>query len=457
MLMHTNMKSMKRFLLFRCVVLLLPFWLTQAVAQDTQPAATSVSVIPAAFLDDAATVLLKAWIAEEYPSVADPRLSDWQRVTLLRDWTHRHIDWASESALLETTPGVNIQNKSAAELFAIFKSDGGGVWCGGAAITLRKLYEAYGYEAVTLDAGFPGTPATHVVTIVRIKTRDGLVLSLQDPTFNHTYVNENRSPIDVVEMMDLLAAGQGNSIYTEAGPCARIDLIVDPKDEASFLEQTALLKTTNEVTTLPNGRWKFKSRRPLAQFMTGEIAALFHEKGYPPQLRYIFLHPLGTTGSADEDFDRLASRIVVHVDDTVELPPPQISEGSHAVAQVLSAEEATYVADNVKWLDTSLVVSGRAENRFTYLVRFLPVVVTQPRDVVFEGELKTGGITIGVVKDGQWSARHSVNKPGAFHSLLKVEEPGEYTLIIANNIIAGPVVNEAIVRMIGWSEESPTP
>ncbi|MCE9590352.1 MAG: hypothetical protein K8S99_07495 [Planctomycetes bacterium] len=428
-------------------------WTAIAPAQTTAPATQPTAPVK----DDTATSLLKAWIAEECPTLNDARTTDWERVSLLRDWAHRHLDWASPSALLESDANFNIQNRSAADLFAIYQTDRGGVWCGGAAVTLRKLYEAYGLEAVTLDCGFPDSQTTHVMTIVKVNHKGKALLVLEDPTFNYTYIDGKGEPADVVDLMESIKKKEDGRYFVRMGPIANLDFLVDPKDVEKLRNRTAWINRITEKTTLPDGRWKFRVRMTVEEYMVGPVAEAFRSHGYPLQLRYLLLHPLWIAGSADSDFDRLAAHITPATT-TVGPADTQPADGSkHLIAQVLKRADAAFLASNVAWRDDGLMASGRAENRYTYLATFAPTVLGGPRELVVQGELTSGGVTVGVTRDGQWYSRMNIMTPGPFHSAITITEPGVYTVIVANNLVSGPVQNEFKITAIGWSAETPQP
>lgn len=408
-----------------------------------QESATFAPPEPSHERDDTATILLKAWIASELPEIEESHTTDWQRVTLLRDWTHRHMDWATSSARLEVQPGFNFAERTAADLFALFLNDQGGVYCGGAAITLQKLYEAYGYEAATLDNGFPETHTTHVVTVVKIRHGDHTLLSVQDPTFNESYVWADGEPADVIEMIECMEKRDDNSFKPSVGVAATIDLLLDMNDKDRFSNED-WQQMTKDAVPITGGLYKAPHTMQTAeQFMNGLAVKEFQAHGYPAKLHYLLLHPLSVSGSTDEDFDRLAMRIEPVGPGVVSTTP---------IATRLKSEQAEYLAANASWTDDGLTVTGPAAGRYTYLVTFQPVRIDSPRELIIEGEIIRGGILFGVTRDGAWHRQMTIRRPGAFRSSITVDEPGVYTVIISNHLVRGPMANEATIHAIGWSQ-----
>lgn len=403
---------------------------------------------------DSATTLLKAWIAQEFPRMTEQGLTDWERVGMLRAFTHRNMDWASPGALLEADRTFHIQKATAPELFSLFRTNRGGVKCGGAAVTLRKLYELYGYQAVTLDTGFPGTRATHVVVVVKLENGDNTILSVQDPTFNRSYTLDDNRPADVIEMMDAFLNGEQPVVQPTKEDVAVIDVIVAPHDAQDTRVMRELgLDSTDTSRLLPDGRLLFRQARPPRLFLDMHASRVLIEHGLPPRLEQLLTRPLHISGSADPAFDVLAQRIKPGAAKLDDIPDAATTVIIRPVTRLLTADDAAFIASNARWRDTAIICSGRAENRYTYVVSFLPMTLVKPREVIFEGDLTSGGITVGVTKDNQWHTRVDITTPRAFRSSLTIKEPGIYTLIVANNITTGPVVNEFVLRVIGWSDE----
>lgn len=440
---------------FLAVLLLWPVSLVAQVAEvRSQTAVVANATARTTGHPDSATTLLKAWVAQEFPRMTEAGLSDWERVGMLRAFTHRNMDWASPGALLEADHHFDIHKASAPELFALFRTNRGGVKCGGAAVTLRKLLELYGYQAVTLDTGFPGTRATHVVVVVKIKCGDKTILSVQDPTFNRSYTLDGNRPADVNEMIDAFLNGEQPVVQPTKEDVAVMDVIVTPQDAQDTRVMRELgLDSTDAFRSLPDGRLLFRQARPPRLFIDMHASRVLIEHGLPPLLERLLTRPLHVSGSADPAFDALASRIkpgTEKLDDVQDATP---TVHIRPIARLLTPDDAAFIASNAVWRDTAIVCSGRAENRYTYVVSFQPMTLVRSREVIFEGDLSSGGITVGVTKDNQWHTRVDITTPGAFRSSLTINQPGIYTLIVANNITTGPVVNEFVLRVIGWSDE----
>lgn len=99
---------------------------------------------------------------------------------------------------------------SASEIYYdVFKSGQKGVYCGGAAVFLTKLYHLLGITAFTIDTGVAGTLLTHVTTVVVDNNGDTKSYYIFDPTFNLTFINEDTGKFaNLFEILHALKNGQ---------------------------------------------------------------------------------------------------------------------------------------------------------------------------------------------------------------------------------------------------------
>ena len=112
---------------------------------------------------------LRASVYKEYPRL-DPRarhseqLDDWDKVRMLREYSHRHTCYVTSSQTAAYEAGMEIVSQqksdrlSLKEAYESLSEGKGGVLCGGQAAMLRSLYHAFGYDAWALGHGF--RPAT---------------------------------------------------------------------------------------------------------------------------------------------------------------------------------------------------------------------------------------------------------------------------------------------------------
>jgi hypothetical protein len=193
----------------------------------------------------------------------------------------------------------------APELFSAFRNDRGGVLCGGTAYAFMRLCRHYGYDALTLDFGAPGV-ATHVVTLARLSQGGHDVWSLQDPTYDVTYVHRDGSPFDYLDLLRALRDRKGGEVLVEKGLGRSREFIVAPGDAASLLTK---LSTDSSIELLegrmPDGGLKYRRRYSIDGFNEidgSSIAAFLTREGHPAEAIYLLLHPIRISGGWD--FDR---------------------------------------------------------------------------------------------------------------------------------------------------------
>jgi hypothetical protein len=105
----------------------------------------------------------------------------------------------------------------------------------------------------------------------------------------------------------------------------------------------------------------------------------------------------------------------------------------------------------VKDMGNSWLIKGVAEGRFGYVLRADPMKVTDFRLVV-KGLVKTGGITVGLLRDEHWAASVNVSDPGPFAVVIEPPVPGAiYDIIVAHDIEQGPLTTDVTIERIGWA------
>jgi len=152
---------------------------------------------------------LKKYIIKEIPALSYSSISDWEKVNLLRDWAAKNVSTATIIEPLESEYGYSVYNESAAQLLARQMSGEGGFYCAGVAVTTAKIFQLFGYPAISYNMVFwfeDDVFASHVVTLVKIKYKGKDLITVQDAYFNYTvtYVNNNK-PVDIFDMLELLS------------------------------------------------------------------------------------------------------------------------------------------------------------------------------------------------------------------------------------------------------------
>lgn len=233
---------------------------------------------------------LKGLVEMRYPKLTDTSLSDWEKVNILRQWAHSNTDFgenpSSGRKISTLGDGESVIRKDAFEAYAYFMKDSGAVMCQGASIPLMKLYQDYGYEAITYGAGDFDTFG-HAVVVVKINHNGKELWSIQDPMFDTTLIYPSGEPYDFFDMLSSLKQDDINNLIVYTPGISQHDTLCNrTKGECS---------TTNnsDLEEVGNGIYKYQSRLSwnnitdhpgLQRFLT--------DNNYPMDARYLYLHPL---------------------------------------------------------------------------------------------------------------------------------------------------------------------
>jgi len=261
---------------------------------------------------DTGSALLRELITKEM-SLREPGLTDWEVVNRLRDWSHANTDVSTEGYLLDKDTSFAFYNRSAAEIFAAFLQDRGGVWCGGAAYALMEVYRLFGFQASFLDYGKPGV-MTHVVTLVKVMHDGTQRTTIQDPTLNIAYAATDGTPYDYFELLTALLQHQAGRIRMLHGSREGGDALVYPGEGGPSFDHV-IDPGARPIQVFENGVRKYKSRLSWESFerRSGKsIRAFLKRQGHPENPLYLFLYPLaGSDQSIVEQARQLTGRRTV--------------------------------------------------------------------------------------------------------------------------------------------------
>lgn len=133
------------------------------------------------------------------------------------------------------------------------------------------------------------------------------------------------------------------------------------------------------------------------------------------------------------------------------LAPPHLVVHRSAIERLPPAAGVFTSNSRVAKIDRSgIVVDGRAESPFTYLVTSRQAFMTAGSQVISVGDLQVGGFTLGLLGEDGWKQQVNVTTPGPFIAAVEVPTDGTYTAVVAN-------VNETDrptrfhVTKLGWT------
>jgi hypothetical protein len=244
-------------------------------------------------------LFLQHLIAKDLPQLTTGGVDSSARLTLLRQWAYENTDWSTPGANLDDDRTNRFYELDAPELFSAFRNDRGGVLCMGTAYAFMRLCRLYGYDALTLDFGAPSV-STHVVTLVRLSLSGRDVWSVQDPTYDVTYVHRDGTPFDYLDLLQALRDRQDGQILVEKGQGRSREYIVAPGDAESMLPTLSADESFELfVGRLPNGALKYRRRYSIESFsetVGPSVAEFLTREGHPGKAIYLFLYPIRISG-----------------------------------------------------------------------------------------------------------------------------------------------------------------
>ncbi len=236
---------------------------------------------------------LRELIRKDIPDI--DQMSGLKKAHALREWVHATVDVAADEKMLldKNVPGFS--SRPLAEILPLFINDKGGVWCGGCASVLRRIYSEYGFEAVCLDVGIKDV-MTHVVVLVRVPHGETECVIIEDPYFNITYKDESGMPLSFEDFMRALSQGGHERIETNGGRRIIKDIIAST---ASLENSWLAHDTTRFCAKLDERRFKFKgpvTAKMLYRVYGEHIRSALAERTEFTNPVYLYLFPFAVYG-----------------------------------------------------------------------------------------------------------------------------------------------------------------
>ena len=96
----------------------------------------------------------------------------------------------------------------------------------------------------------------------------------------------------------------------------------------------------------------------------------------------------------------------------------------------------------------SLVFKGQPDGPLSYAVMIKNQQLPAGSTLLARGFLRHGGITVGLLKNGQWAGNINVATAGPFVVALAVNDTANYSVVIANFVKSGE--NDVVISALGW-------
>ena len=142
---------------------------------------------------------------------------------------------------------------------------------------------------------------------------------------------------------------------------------------------------------------------------------------------------------------------------TVYTAPADLAVGRQILMRPLELLNAGDITKRSPTLDTTQPawsnrgvggVGGRGP--FLYLFEMQPRTLRAGSLALVQGNIERGGISFGLVKDGQWVEQAAVLSTGEFTAVVRVPADGEYSLVLANNLPGSSLRNDLVIHRVGW-------
>ena len=258
-------------------------------------------------------------VVREYPQLATERLTELERIRLIRQFCWSHVPSAGTYNQINQDGEWNA--KSADEQFAVFERTDCGVMCGGKSQFHAKLLRSFGFKAFWVSCGSApgekGHPAGHSVTLVELS--DGRQI-ISDVTFGMTLADrQTKEPLDFFEILSRLKRREHDSIIVAEDDFAKIPTVSRQVFTPEQLEGRTFDQWLKDCPSIDenrfsvegfgNGRLRVLSVRSLKKFVEKNFTdqpkrnmdykGWVVSQGYPPNIMYVFARLLNVHGTSD--------------------------------------------------------------------------------------------------------------------------------------------------------------
>ena len=132
-------------------------------------------------------------------------------------------------------------------------------------------------------------------------------------------------------------------------------------------------------------------------------------------------------------------------------PPGAVPAAGWIPPHVEAIWESNYVAPGVRWEGPRLVMRATAGRAYSYIFVSSEEDLRRGDAAVATGRVFRGGVTIGLLRNGEWVSRVDVDQPGRFVVMVVAQEAGDYQLGIANCLRGTESRTAFVLRRFGWT------
>jgi len=262
---------------------------------------------------------LKDWLTKKikflFPEFQPVKSQEYKNVVFIREWASGFIRWTGRTFLLNHDQW---KSRPLEEIIDDFEKDRGGVWCGGAASFLNKVYEAFDVKSAGFDFGIndPRKGFSHLANCVLCNFNNKKIYSFQDCYFNMSLTKADTSPVDYRELIPLVINKKFEDVKVVEGknPIVKYAIFTE-KEGLGFNDLLFGQEYKKTIETFPDGRTKVKVKFYGSEFLNFMLFAAngtpfrekLREKNLAVDIRSLFCFPRGYSGQSEfkEIFDLL--------------------------------------------------------------------------------------------------------------------------------------------------------
>jgi hypothetical protein len=175
---------------------------------------------PAIFGPQQSDATIAALIRQQIPELQDDTTPLAAQVESVRDWLHAFLPVGDRTNNLELI-GIKHHNHPLGYLLYLAEVRRGGYYCGPITEISRRVYNALGFDAHSMNYRMTGNGTTHVTLVVRLPQDGGDIWTIQDTYFNFTVRDRAGRYVDFRTMIDQLEAGDTSDLVLDEVPHAR--------------------------------------------------------------------------------------------------------------------------------------------------------------------------------------------------------------------------------------------
>jgi hypothetical protein len=209
-------------------------------------------------------------------------MTEIEKVRALRRYVYQHTPLSWTNKFLIHDEVVNLPLR---EAYSLFDKTAGGVWCGGTAIMLSRVFRAAGFNSWLYNFGVIDGPS-HVTTLVEADEN----IVLQDGYFNIEYVDGQGMPVPFRELISRIRNGAPPAPKDEVAN--RVVLFKD------FTVAERVVGPNRDIMTCQTNVAGLRCSAPIAlsHYLNLEeerdLYEFLQSRGWPRQFEFLMLYPI---------------------------------------------------------------------------------------------------------------------------------------------------------------------